>query len=198
MVRGLTSPPSRFYVIVAYGAMPLILGFFLWVQSLPLTDKLGGVGLPEASGLESMVTWAAVAYAVAAASTSSARAAILGSRLRSLMGSDFGRVLRLSMIPFTSAIFAMVLVFLLFGYVGYAIGSGRVASASAVDAVTAAFQAYAVATLAFPAAALASIRLRDLSRAGFQRALVLQIAGEVPALLGLVWAFLAVGNLYPA
>jgi hypothetical protein len=111
------------------------------------------------------------------------------------MGTDFGRVMPIAVIPFTGTIFAMVLAFLVLGYVDGAVSQGLIPRVVDVDAAVAALQAYAVATLGFLAGALASNRIRDLSLQGFQRALLVAVAGELPALLGLVWGFLAIGSL---
>ncbi len=196
-MRGMATSPSRLYVLVGYGAVPLVLGVVLWTMSVPLTAQVDSGSSAALSDLQSLIVWAAVMYGVAATITSLSWATVLRARMAGAMGTDFGRILPVAVISFTGTIFAILLGFLVFGYVTTAFDNGLIASASSVSSAVAAMQAYAVATLGFLAGAWASNRVRDLSRNGFQRAVLFAVAGEVPALVGLVAAFLAIGALYP-
>ncbi len=118
--------------------------------------------------------------------------------LSSFLGSDFGRVLPISVIPFTDSVFALVLAFLAFGYIGGIANGAASASPPALGAAVAALQAYALASLAMPIAAAASNRVRDLSARGFSRALLVAELGELPILLGLVMGFMALSGLATA
>src|SRR5207249_2034549 len=86
-----------------------------------------------------------------------------------------------------------ILVFL--AYSDSVLAGAPVASNSALSGAIGSFQAFAVGTVAFPVAAGFSNRIRDLSQRGFTRALLLMEIGELPVLVGLVQAFLAVGSL---
>lgn len=133
--------------------------------------------------------------AVAACCTVVGQAIVLRGRLPSYLGSDFGRVLPISIIPFTDVIFALVLASLAFLYIDRVAHGDVPAPASAVGTAVSAFQAYAVASLAIPASAAVSNRVRDLSARGFTRALMIADLGELPILLGLVMGFLAISGL---
>lgn len=193
--RGAPPPAGRMYVLLAYGAVPLVLGLLLWLISRPLTSKIDSPVTPGSALLQPLVLWAAIAYGTAVMVTMVARAAIVRTRYLGIMGSDFGRVLPLWVIPFSGTIFALLLVFFLLGAVDGFLSGSTVFGSTDVDAVVAALQAYSVATLGYLAGAFASNRIRDLSLRGFQRALGFAVAGEFPAVLGLVWAFLAIARL---
>jgi len=64
-----------------------------------------------------------------------------------------------------------------------------------VSGATASFQAFALGTVAFPVAAGFSNRVRNLDQRGFMRAILIMELGELPVLVGLVQAFLALGSL---
>ncbi len=195
--RGLPAPASRVYVVMAYGAFPVVLGLVLWTLSSSLTPGIDSGSSTALLDLQALVVWAAVAYGVAATVTSLSWSFVLRRRMTGVLGSDFGRILPLAVVSFTGTIFALVLGFLVLGYVGTAVDGGLIPTPSSVVAAVSALQAYAVATFGFLAGALASNRVRDLGLRGFQRAVLLAVAGEVPALFGLVLAFLAIGALYP-
>lgn len=193
--RGMPVPAARMYVLLAYGAVPLVFGLVLWFLSQPVTQKIDASLTPGSGLLQPLVLWAAIAYGVAVIVTMVARAAIVRARFVGLMGSDFGRILSLWVVPFTGVVFALVLGFLILGSTDNFLRGNTVFASADVDAVVAAMQAYGIATLGFLAGAVASNRVKDLSLQGFQRALGFVVAGEFPALLGLVWAFLAIGKL---
>ncbi len=193
--RGLTPPFVRVIVASVYGAVPVLLGLSLWFLSISFTDPLATATSSAALDAERLFLWVSAASAAAACCTVAGQTIVLRSRLSGYLGSDFGRVLPISVIPFTDSVFAVVLGILAFRYIG-GVAQGRVAaSTSAVDSAVTAFQAYAVAGLAIPVAAAASSRVRDLSARGFRRALMIAELGELPILLGLVMGFLAIGKL---
>ncbi len=195
--RGQTPPFSRILVVSVYGAVPVLLGLSLWFLSLGFTDVVDRGTSSAYIDAASLSSWAGVAYAVAACCTISGQTIVVRARLSSLLGSDFGRVLPLSVIPFTGSVFALVLAFLAFGYVSSLAGGGVAAAPSAVGSAIAALQAYAVASVAIPIAAAVSNRVRDLSARGFSRALMIAEIGELPILLGLVMGYLAIAGLAP-
>jgi len=193
--RSLSVPTNRVYVVLSYGAVSVFLGLALWALSIPLTGQIDAGTGPGFSHAQSLLIWTAVAYGTAAIVTAAARALMLRARFGALMGHDFGRILPLSVIPHTGTVYALVLGFLVLGAIeNYVSGAATLAQAN-VDGAVASLQAYAIATLGFLAGALASNRIQDLSLRGYQRALLFVAVGELPAVLGLVWAFLAIGKL---
>lgn len=195
MSRGQTPPFSRILVASVYGAVPVFLGISLWLLSLGFLDAMNRGTSSAYTDAANLTLWAAVAYAAAACCTIAGQTVIVSARLSSFLGSDFGRVLPISVIPFTDAVFAMVLGFLAFGYVEGITTGASSAGTAAVGSAVSALQAYAVASLAIPVAAAASNRVRDLSARGFARALMIAEVGELPILLGLVMGFLALAAL---
>ena len=189
---------GRLPVGFALAAAPIPLGLVMWTLVRPIADAIDAGTMVGAADATSLLFWAAVAFAFAAAASGASLTLCTRSRMGNFLGSDFGRVLPVAVIPFTGVVFGLVLNFLLLGYLLDFIPGGAgtaFAAAAPVQAVVSAFQAYTVATLAFPAATLASNRVRDTSQRGFLRAVVLMEAGELPVLLGLIWAFLAIGGL---
>ncbi len=195
--RGIASSPSRVYVLMGYGAFPVVLGIVLWTLSVPVTNRTDAGSSSALADLQSLIVWTSIAYGVAAIITSLARASVLRTRMAGALGTDFGRILPIAVIPFTASIFALVLGFLVLGYVETALDGGLIPAASSVSTAVSSLQAYSVATLGFLAGAVASNRFQDLSESGYQRALLFAVAGELPAVIGLVAAFLAIQGLYP-
>ena len=195
--RGQTPPFSRIVVASVYGAVPVLFGLSLWFLSADFADALNGATSPGAVDANGMFLWTCVMSAVAGCCTVAGQTLVLRGRLSSYLGSDYGRVLPLSVIPFTAAVFAVVLGILTFGYLGDMARGNPPAPTSAVEAVVTALQAYAVACLAVPVTAVVSNRVRDLGTRGFTRALLISDVGELPLILGLVMGFLAVGGLSP-
>ncbi len=198
MSRGQTPSFSRMLVANVYGAVPVLLGISLWFLSLDFSSAISAGTSQPYIDAANLAFWAGVAYGTSACCTVAGQTLVVRARLSSFLGSDFGRVLPISVIPFTDSIFALVLGFLTFGYISGFVDGGAPASASAVVSAISALQAYAVASLAVPIAAAASNRVRDLSARGFTRALMVAEIGELPILLGLVMGFLAIGGLTPA
>jgi len=196
--RGQTPPFARIIVASVYGVVPVLLGLALWFLSLSFSDTLNPATNLAALDSQRLFLWASVSSAVAGSCTIAGQTIVLRRRLSGYLGSDFGRVLPISVIPFTDAVFAVVLGFLAFSYVDGIAHGGTPAASAAVDAAVTAMQAYAVASLAIPVSATASNRVQDLSSRGFSRALMIAELGELPILLGLVMGFLAIGGLSPA
>src|SRR5207245_4005025 len=122
---------------------------------------------------------------------------IVKSRLLAFLGSEFGRVLPLWVVPATGLIFALILGFLVLAYVDSVLAGVPVASDSAASGAISSFQAFALGTVAFPVAAGFSNRVRDLNQRGFMRAILIMEVGELPVLVGLVETLLALGSLSP-
>ncbi len=198
MSRGQTPSSQRLLVVSAYGAVPFLLGLSMWFLSLDFADVLGSGTSPADLSAADLFFWAELAYAAAACCTVAGQTIVVRGRLSSLLGTDFGRVLPISVIPFTDSVFAMVLVFLSFNYVHGVAAGGLPAGTAAVSSAIAAFQGYAVASLAMPVAAAVSNRIQDLSKRGFSRALMVMEVGELPILLGLILGFLAMTGLVAA
>lgn len=196
--RGQTPPFLRIALVSMYGAVPTLFGVALWLLSLSFTDALQPAASQAAADAEALFFWAAVANAAAACCAVAGQAIVVRGRLSSFLGTDFGRVLPISVIPFTDSVFALVLAFLAFGYLDGIANGAASASTAAVGSAVAALQAYAVASVAIPVAAAASNRVRLLSARGFSRALLVAELGELPIILGLVMGFLALRVLAAA
>ena len=190
--------PSRGRVVTA-GAVataPVVLGILLWWISQPYPESLEGArGLFAPMEVDLFFT-ATVAFAWAAVSATLSSTLIFRARMRSVLGADFGRVLPLAVVPFTGVVFALILEFLLLGlFDGQLTTGANSIDITQVDATASAFTAFGVALAAFPVAAWVSNHVRRLSPADYPRALVVMVAGELPALFGLVRVFLALGSL---
>jgi len=161
----------------------------------PALDAIDGRANGNVVRLEPLLLWASFAFSVASCSAIAAQTWIVRSRLRSFLGSGFGRVLPLSVVPATGAIFAVILVFLVLTYADSVLAGVPVASDPALSSAISSFQAFALGTVAFPVAAGVSNRVRDLNQRGFARAILIMELGELPVLVGLVQVFLALGSL---
>jgi len=192
-----TLEPSKARILLhlGYSAMPILLGLVLYALARPALDAIDRGSTGDVVRLEPLMLWASFAYAVAACSTLAAQTWIVKSRLRAFLGPEFGRVLPLWVVPTTGVIFALILVFLLLAYAASVLAGVPVASDSALSGATASFQAFALGTVAFPVAAGFSNRVRNLNQRGFMRAILIMELGELPVLVGLVQAFLALGSL---
>jgi len=186
---------GRILVFLGYSGTPVVFGIISYVLARPVLDASDAVANASVVRLEPLLLWATFAISVASCSTIAAQTGIVRSRLGAFLGSGFGRVLPLSVVPTTAVVFALVLLLLLLAYTDSVLAGAPVASDSALSGAIGSFQAFAVGTVAFPVAAGFSNRIRDLSQRGFTRALLLMEIGELPVLVGLVQAFLAVGSL---
>lgn len=195
MSRGLAPPFNRILIAAAYGAVPVVFGVSMWFLSRSFADVLSGATNPSAVDAENLFFWACLANAVAGCCTIAGQTIVIQGRISSFLGSDFGRVLPISVIPFTDAVFAFILTLFAFAYIDGFVGGAPAAGVTAVSSAVAALQAYAVASVAVPVAAAVSNRVRDLSARGFSRALMIADLGELPIILGLVMGFLAIGGL---
>ncbi len=193
--RGQAPPFARILVVGIYGAVPMLFGLSMWFLSLSFLSRLTALTTPAALDAQNLFLWGSVASAAAGCCTIAGQTIVVRGRISSVLGSDFGRVLPISVIPFTDSVFALFLVFLTFGYIDGFVEGGLAASTSAVGSAVSALQAYAVAGLAIPVAAAVSNRVRDLSARGFGRALMIADMGELPIVLGLVIGFLALRGL---
>ncbi len=186
---------GRILVFLGYSGTPVVFGIISYVLTRPALDVSDPLVNASLVRLEPLLLWATLAFSVASCSTIAAQTGIVRSRLRSFLGSGFGRVLPLSVVPATAVVFALVLQLFLVGYTDSVRAGGPVASDSALSGAIGSFQAFAVGTVTFPIAAVFSNRIRDLSQRGFTRALLILEIGELPVLVGLVQAFLALGSL---
>ena len=197
------SPPERseqpsgprILLFMGCSGVPVLFGLLLYALARPALDAIDGRANGNVVRLEPLLLWASFAFSVASCSAIAAQTWIVRSRLRSFLGSGFGRVLPLSVVPATGAIFAVILVFLVLTYADSVLAGVPVASDSALSSVISSFQAFALGTVAFPVAAGVSNRVRDLNQRGFARAILILELGELPVLVGLVQVFLALGSL---
>lgn len=189
---------SRIPVAFALAIAPIPLGLVLWTFTDPVARGIDAGTFLGGSAAGRMLFWAATAFAFAVVCFCVSMVLCIRSRMGGFLGSDFGRILPVAVTSFTGVIFALVLGFLLAGYLVEFLPGGASAVPALPDreeAVVGALQAYTVATLAFPAAALASNRVRDMSQRGFMRAVIVMELGEVPVLAGLILGFLALTGL---
>ena len=186
---------ARIFVHIGYSTMPLLFGLIFYALARPALDAIDSRAPGAVVRLEPLWFWASFAFSVASCSAIAAQTWIVRSRLRAFLGSGFNRVLPLSVVPATSAVFALILLLLLSGYTDSVLAGGPAASDSALSGAIGSFQAFAVGTVAFPAAGGFSNRVRDLSQRGFMRAILIMEVGELPVLVGLVQVLLALRSL---
>jgi hypothetical protein len=183
--------------VAAAGALaitPAVLGIALWWIIAPIADTFSGPARYSPS--EAVLLYAAmVAYGTAAITSTLSTVLVYHARMRSVLGTDFGRVLPIAVIPLTGVVFALVLNFLLVGILSAELHGSAFVDITSIPSATAAFQAFALAVVAFPVAAWVSNHVKNLSGRGFARALIVMEAGELPVLLGLVLGFLAIEAL---
>ncbi len=189
------SSRGRILAYLGYSGIPVLFGLVLYALARPALDAIDRGATGTVARLESLQLWASFAFSVASCSAITAQTWIVRSRLRAFVGSAFGRVLPLSVVPATAVVFALILVLLLLAYVDSVLAGGPAASDSALSGAIGSFQAFAVGTVAFPVAARFSNRVRDLSQRGFTRAILIMEVGELPVLVGLVQTFLALRSL---
>jgi hypothetical protein len=186
---------GRILIFIGYSGTPVVFGVILFALARPVLDAIDALASGNVVRLGPLLLWASLAFSIASCSAIAAQTAILRSRLAAFFGSGSGRVLPLSVVPTTAAVFALVLLFLLVGYADSVLAGGPLASEPALSGAISSFQAFAVGTVAFPVAAGVSNRIRDLSQRGFARALLIMEVGELPVLVGLVLALLALRAL---
>jgi len=191
---GFSSSRGPIATVGAVATVPTVLGMTLWWIVAPIADTFNGPARYAPS--EALLLYAAmVAYGSAAVSSALSAVLIFRARMRSILGTDFGRVLPIAAIPFTGVVFALVLNFLLVGILSAELHGSAFVDITRIPSATTAFEAFALAVVAFPVAAWVSNHVDDLSGRGFARALIAMEAGELPVLLGLVQGFLAISAL---
>ncbi len=184
---GFSSSRGPIATVGAVATVPTVLGMTLWWIVAPIADTFNGPARYAPS--EALLLYAAmVAYGSAAVSSALSAVLIFRARMRSILGTDFGRVLPI-------AVFALVLNFLLVGILSAELHGSAFVDITRIPSATTAFEAFALAVVAFPVAAWVSNHVDDLSGRGFARALIAMEAGELPVLLGLVQGFLAISAL---
>jgi len=188
------SSKARILAHVGYSGVPVVFGVILYALARPALDAIDSRATGNIVRLEPILLWASFAFSVASCSAMAAQTWIVRSRLPAFLGSGFGRVLPLSVLPATAVVFALILLLLLLGYTDSVLAGGPAASDSALSGAIGSFQAFAVGTVAFPAAAGFSNRIRELSPRGFTRAILIMEIGELPVLVGLVQTFLALSS----
>ena len=186
---------GRFVVYLGYSGAPVVFGIILYVLARPVLDAIDGLAAGTVVRLGPALFWAAFSFSAASCSTIAAQTWIVSSRFRPFLGAGFGRVLTLSAVPTTAAVFALASTFLLIEYAGSVLAGNPAASDSALASAISSFQAFAIGTIAFPVAAGFSNRVRDLSQHGFVRAIRFLEVGELPIVVGLVLIFLALRAL---
>lgn len=185
----------RLGVAGAVVAAPSVFGLLFWWVSQPYPDSLEGPILyaPMEVGLFAVAT---IAIACAAVASTLASTLIFHSRLQNLQGPEFGRILALAGIPLTGVVFAALMFSLLLRIFDGQLTGVNWIDITQVDATRSAFIAFAVSVWAFPVAAWVSNYVRVLSREDLLKSLSVMVAGEIPAVFGLVLGLLALGALY--
>ncbi len=185
--------PSSVLVSHAVMATPLVLGLSLWALSQSALSGLAAASGSAADNVSSALLWSELAYAFTACAAVAGQVWILRARLVQFVGSDFGRVLPLYVIPVTSVVFAMTLAFLTLGSLFTDAWNPINLSSGASGSIVLAYQFFCGAAVLQLMTLGFSNRIQDLSGHGFSRTMILADAGEVPLVLALVWVFLALG-----
>lgn len=195
MPRGDANPAGIFIVYPAIVATVIVFGFVLWFLGSSLAMDIDSATGVSADMANRLYLWTAFTFAWAACAVVTAEAWVVRLRMQQFVSRDFGRVQPILVIPEVVVIFALILVFLIFGRMGKALGGSVPLVASAVDSVIFALQVFAVSSLAVVLSSGASNRVHDLSGKGFPRALFVAEAGAIVPLLTFMWVFLQIGSL---
>src|SRR5437870_9987787 len=99
---------GRILVFLGYSGTPVVFGIISYVMARPALDASDAIANASVVRLEPLLLWATFAFSVASCSTIAAQAGIVRSRLWAFLGSGFGRVLPLSVVPTTAVVFALV------------------------------------------------------------------------------------------
>ena len=186
--------PGLLVVLGPVFAVP-VYGLVAWSLSPPAYDGIALAQSPSADALIFLLLASAVAFAVAACASVAGSALVLWPHMPRLTPENRGRVLAIAVIPHTCAILGLILAFLVSAFVESVLDGGPLASLPQTQAVVTALEGFAVATLAVPFGSFIVGRRADLSAPGFRRALLVAELSEVPMILGLVWALLAIAGL---
>ena len=123
---------GRILVFLGYSGTPVVFGIISYILARPVLDASDAVANASVVRLEPLLLWATFAFSVASCSTIAAQTGIVRSRLGAFLGSGFGRVLPLSVVPTTAVVFALVLLLLLLAYTDSVLAGAPVASDSAL------------------------------------------------------------------
>ncbi len=164
---------TRFFVYTAQLAVPIVIGVLLLVLALPFASDPGSV---------SAVRSVAVMFAITSALTIVSGAWIVAHRAAVAFGEDsFGRVMTLQVMPTTTAVFSLLVAFMVFGKLPGPFDAGPATTAMTAGA------------LAAPLMAALANREETLDVAGFGRAVIAAAVGEVPLIVALVVALQSIG-----
>ncbi len=174
---------------------PTVFGLLFWWASRAYPASLEGPILFAPIEVDLFAT-ATIAIACAAIASTLASTLIFHSRLQRVQGPEFRRILALAAIPLTGVAFAVLMsLSLLRIFDGQLTGANWI-DITQVDATRSAFIAFSLSVLAFPVAAWVSNHVQVSSPTDLLKALSVMVAGEIPAVFGLVLGLLALGALY--
>lgn len=186
------SARARLPVFFVLAAVPFLFGLSLWFLVSGLEQDYGALQGPSYT----VVFWMAAGYASVAVLALLSQAWLARARLREFISVQFGRVLPVLVVPNTSLVFAMVLVFLALGRLSGFLAAPSTLSSAAVEQFAAVFQVFAVSAMANPVGIGLSLRVRDLTTSqGFVRSLSFADIATVAPLAALLWGFLQLGSL---
>lgn len=195
MPAGEMSPMGMFIVFPAIVATVVVFGFVLWFLGSDVALDIDSGAGPTIDLANRLFLWTAITFAWATCIVVAAEAWVARARMRQFVSRDFGRVQPLIVIPEVVVIFALIIVFLILGRLGDALGGSGSLQASAVNSVILSLQVFAVSTLAVLGSSGASGRVKDLSGRGFLRAIVTAEIGAFVPLTAFVWTFFQIGSL---
>ncbi len=186
---------GRFLVYPAILATPVVFGLVLWILTLPITaamDSPAGMGAALAGPL---LFDAGEMFAIVAVVQVVAQAWIARARMAQFFTEDFARVQTLLVIPETTTVFALTLVFLVLGHIEDMVTGLSFPTAVSLDSVIFSLGLYEVGSISVLLGAALSNQVEDLKGRGLVRALLRQEIGVVVPILLLAGALLALSNL---
>ncbi len=185
---------SRFAVFAGILATPVVYGFVLWMLDLGLAGDIGSQSGSQVALYDRLRTWCGIAFAWTAVVTVGTQSLVAARRWQQYTGSEFGRVQPLLVIPELAALFALILVFLIFGTIRGALAGGSMTEAAVNEAVFR-LLVFCLGVVAIPVGLSISNRVTDLRGRGFLHALLRAELGVVVLLLAFAWAYLSVTGL---
>ncbi len=193
-VRAMQPTIRRVAPYFAMTCLSIPIGLLIWYLVAGVESEFG----PLAGAADRLVTSLAVSFALTAAITLAAQASIARARLGELVGPGRNRVVPLIAAPSTGVLFAYVLSFLMFGSLHSILDGSFAPPPGAVDSVALALLTFGIANFGYLGGAFASNRISNLvNPQAYGRAMARVVIGEIPVVLGLVYAFLQLSALHP-
>jgi hypothetical protein len=193
-VRAMQPTMARVAHYFAATFLSVPFGFFLWYVVSGLESEFGTLSGPA----ERLVTSLAISFALTAVVTLAAQVSIARLRLSEMVAPGGSRVLPLIAVPSTGVVYILVLSSLLFGSVRSILNGSLSPPPQVVDSVVLSLFLFAATNFGYLGGALASNDISNLmdSRA-FVRAILRLAIGEIPVVLGLLYAFFQLSSLNP-